>query len=124
MRESRLPVDGLYTFGAPRVGNKNFADRLKLELDGAAHWRVVNEGDLVPHVPPESFFSHAGNRMLLLNQMTTSRRKDVWKRFKRDIWGWIGTAIGELKLEIAGPHQLDSDIGYLQRLAAKVSDSK
>jgi triacylglycerol lipase len=120
MRESNLPVHGLYTFGAPRVGDKNFAQRLDRALDGAAHWRVVNEGDLVPHVPLESFFSHAGNRMLLLNRMTTSRRESVWKRFKKDIWGWIGTAIGEVKLQIAGPHLLDSKNGYLRRLAAQL----
>ena len=60
MRESNLPVDGLYTFGAPRVGDKSFADRLDRALEGAAHWRVVNEGDLGPHVPFEAFFSHGG----------------------------------------------------------------
>ena len=120
MRESDLPVHGLYTIGAPRVGDKRFAERLDRELDGAAHWRVVNEGDLVPHVPLESFFSHAGNRMLLLNRMTTSPRESVWKRFKKDIWGWIGTAIGEVKLQIAGPHLLDSENGYLHRLAAQL----
>ncbi len=120
MLESNLPVHGLYTFGAPRVGDRSFANRLNRELDGAAHWRVVNEGDLVPHVPLESFFSHAGNRMLLLNKMTTSRRENVWKRFKKDIWGWIGTAIGEVKLQIAGPHLLDSENGYLHRLAAQL----
>ena len=122
MRESKLPVDGLYTFGAPRVGDNSFAVRLNRELERAAHWRVVNEGDLVPHVPIEGFFSHAGNRMLLLDRMTTSRRESVWKRFKKDIWGWIGTAIGEVKLQIAGPHLLDSENGYLQRLAAQVPE--
>ena len=120
MCESNLPVHGLYTFGAPRVGDGRFAERLNRVLDGAAHWRVVNEGDLVPHVPLESFFSHAGNRMMLLNRMTTSRRENVWNRFKKDIWGWIGTAIGEVKLQIAGPHLLDSENGYLQRLAAQL----
>lgn len=122
MRESNLPVHGLYTFGAPRVGDKRFAERLNRELEGAANWRVVNEGDLVPHVPLELFFSHAGNRMLLLNRMTASRRESVWKRFKKDIWGWIGTAIGEVTLQIAGPHLLDSDNGYLHRLAVQLPD--
>ena len=120
MRESSLPVHGLYTFGAPRVGDQRFAGRLNRELEGAAHWRVVNEGDLVPHVPPESLFSHAGSRMILLNQMTTSRREDVWRRLKKDIWGWFGTVIGEVKLQIAGPHLLDSENGYLRRLDAQV----
>ena len=124
MLESGLPVHGLYTFGAPRVGDRSFADRLNGELKGAAHWRVVNEGDLVPHVPLEAFFSHAGNRMLLRDRMTTSRSEGVWKKFKKDIWGWIGTTIGEVKLQIAGPHLLDSENGYLQRLAAQAAKSR
>ena len=63
MRESNLPVHGLYTFGAQRVGDRSFAERLDRELGGAAHWRVVNEGDLVPHVPFEGFFTHAVRNM-------------------------------------------------------------
>ena len=54
--ESGLPVHGLYTFGAPRVGDKKFARALNTSLQGvAANWRVVNVDDLVPHVPLESF---------------------------------------------------------------------
>ena len=54
--ESEIPVTGLYTFAAPRVGDRKFARRLDQGLQGSAHWRVVNEGDLVPHVPPRCSF--------------------------------------------------------------------
>ena len=114
--ENGLPVTGLYTFGAPRVGDLDFATRLDKELDGKAHWRVVNEGEVVPHLPPEWGFSHAGNRKLLLKSGKVSASQRSWRRFKKDIWGWIGTAIG--KLNIADPHRLDSQTGYLSRLAA------
>ena len=114
--ENHIPVHGLYTFGSPRVGDKSFAEHLNKQLKNKAHWRVVNEGDIVPHLPPEIFFCHAGNRKLLLSQMSTSTRSDTWNRFKRDIWGWIGTVIGDMKLQIAGPHLLESENGYLRRL--------
>ena len=114
--ENDIPVHGLYTFGAPRVGDKSFARQLDNQLKNKAHWRVVNKGDLVPHLPPEMFFCHAGNRKLLLSQKSKSTSPDTWKRFKKDIWGWIGTVIGDTKLQIAGPHLLDSEKGYLRRL--------
>ena len=122
--ESGLPVHGLYTFGAPRVGDKKFARALDTSLQGvAANWRVVNVDDLVPHVPPESFFSHAGNRMLLLDNGKASRSARTWGDYKESIWGWIGRHLGRRKLRIAAPHVLDSDIGYLQRLAAQSDDT-
>lgn len=118
--ESDLPVHGLYTFGAPRVGDRKFARTLNASLQGvAANWRVVNKDDLVPHVPLESFFSHAGNRMLLMGDGRVSHSGRAWGDFKESMWGWIGRQLGRRRLRIAAPHVLDSDIGYLQRLAAQ-----
>lgn len=114
--ENDIPIHGIYTFGAPRVGDRNFARELNNKLRDKAHWRVVNKGDLVPHLPPEIFFSHAGNRKLLLSEKSRSTNPEDWNRFKKSIWGWIGTVVGDMKLDIAGPHILDSDNGYLRRL--------
>ncbi len=119
LRENDVPVRGLYTFGSPRVGDKKFAKQLNTSLQGQAHWRIVNEGDLVPHVPLEPFFSHAGSRVLLKDNGRVSRSPQDWGKFKEGIWGWIGRTIGRAKLKIAGPHLLDSPNGYLRRLAAQ-----
>ena len=116
--ENGIDVHGLYTFGAPRVGNKQFAKALNERLDGKAHWRVVNRDDIVPHVPLESFFCHAGNRKLLLDDETISNSARDWNDFKESIWGWIGRQLGRRKLKIADPHRLNSETGYLHRLAA------
>ena len=40
----------LYTYGQPRVGNKEFLDLFVDKLDG--HFRLIHNRDLVPHVPP------------------------------------------------------------------------
>ena len=126
--ESGIPVRGLYTFGAPRVGDRRFAELLNDALKGRAHWRVANEGDLVPHVPPELFFSHAGNRMLLRKDEGPTPSKRTWRRFRKDIWGWIGTVVDDAfdevtdLLKITDPHRLDSEGGYLNRLAAALDD--
>jgi triacylglycerol lipase len=44
----------VYTFGAPRVGDPEFAARFDATL--AVSWRVVNAFDLVPLLPPEQIF--------------------------------------------------------------------
>ena len=47
-----------YTFGAPRVGNKEFSSSLQTPI-----YRVVNPLDTVPHIPtPLRGYRHAGVR--------------------------------------------------------------
>jgi len=49
----------VYTFGNPRVGNPDFAATYNNLIPQS--FRVNNNCDIVPHVPPESFgFEHAG----------------------------------------------------------------
>lgn len=50
MAARELSSDGVaacYTFGAPRVGDSEFGDAIKIPI-----YRVVNAADLVPRVPP------------------------------------------------------------------------
>ena len=48
-QDSRLPRPAaLYTFGSPRVGDAEFATNLA----GLHHYRIVNDRDIVTHVPP------------------------------------------------------------------------
>ena len=66
---SRIPVQGVYTFGQPRVGNKGFAAAVNEKL-GSGIYRFVNDRDIVPRVPlfsmgfchygSQRFFDHAG----------------------------------------------------------------
>lgn len=66
---SRIPVQGVYTFGQPRVGTKDFADAVNGKL-GSGIFRFVNDRDIVPRVPlfsmgfchygSQRFFDHAG----------------------------------------------------------------
>lgn len=62
---SRRPVQGMYTFGAPRCGDTRFAS----EFDRHARhyvFRIVNEQDVVPKVAPEFLgYQHAGRHCLL-----------------------------------------------------------
>nr|WP_242045876.1 lipase family protein [Leptolyngbya sp. FACHB-16] len=47
----KFPVQGLYTFGQPRVGDLIFVTEISLALKGRV-FRFVNNNDIVPHIPP------------------------------------------------------------------------
>lgn len=45
---SNIPVQGVYTFGQPRVGSKDFADALNAKL-GSGIFRFVNDREIDDH---------------------------------------------------------------------------
>jgi pimeloyl-ACP methyl ester carboxylesterase len=48
-------VQGLYTFGSPRVGDRQFQENFRLRA-----YRVVNGDDIVARVPPKGPYRHVG----------------------------------------------------------------
>ena len=109
---------GLYTFGAPRVGDKKFKRKFDREFKGVS-FRLVNEHDLICHIPFEGFFSHTGNRMILLDnseQVRTDKPK-VWSDIKEAMWGWMGKVAGkEGAFTTEDYHRLPTEKGYLYQL--------
>jgi triacylglycerol lipase len=58
--ESGIPVQGVYTFGQPRVGDGSFATAVENAIGGRI-FRHVNHRDLVPRVPGFGmFYRHYG----------------------------------------------------------------
>ncbi|MFT4767881.1 MAG: triacylglycerol lipase [Glaciecola sp.] len=112
--ENGIDVYGIYTFASPRPGNAKFASELNKRLK-APHFRIVNSGDLVPHLPPEPFFSHPGNRVILKHNHK-----------KRTKGSWLDERIAALKnfvdmtgkrFDIADNHRLiKGDDSYVPRL--------
>jgi triacylglycerol lipase len=63
LHEAGQRVDGLYTFGAPRVGDRAFSACFNHDLQHCT-FRLVNNQDLVPHLPPRALgYSHVGQLM-------------------------------------------------------------
>jgi len=64
---AREPVNGLYTFGQPRVGDPGFCTQCDSHF-GDAMFRFVNDEDVVtrvpprvlPHLPRPDFYGHSG----------------------------------------------------------------
>ncbi len=62
-----IHVSGVYTFGGPRIGNTQWAKAYSADL-GDRTFRVVNEYDLVPHLPLPGFvlrYWHTQNEVML-----------------------------------------------------------
>lgn len=112
--ENDYPVYGIYTFASPRPGDGAFASALNNRVIGP-HYRVINSGDIVPHLPPEPFFSHPGDRIIL---------KDDLHEISSD--SWFDQRIEALKifiektgdmLDVADNHKLSADDeSYIPRL--------
>ena len=59
--EKDEPVNGLYTFGQPRVGDREFAQNFDADFSGKT-FHYVNNNDVVPRVPPRAVgYSHVGS---------------------------------------------------------------
>jgi triacylglycerol lipase len=55
------PVAGVYTFGQPRVGTRDFGQACDADF-GDFYFRFVNNADIVPRIPPRVLgYWHAGN---------------------------------------------------------------
>ncbi len=70
------------------------------------HFRVVNSGDIVPHVPPEPFYSHPGKRIILKEEARINTKAS-----------WFEQRVGALKIFIANTANL-LDVGDNHRLSA------
>lgn len=57
------------TFGAPRVGNKNFIDEYNKRIKKSI--RIVNENDIITHVPFPIIYTHIHKPIKLVNTNTT-----------------------------------------------------
>ena len=83
------PVNGLYTYGKPRVGAADFEkwfDGLMKSRD----FRFVNDDDIVPHVPPDVFgFEHEGTFLYFDGYGNLKTREDLWTLIKNGIGGEV-----------------------------------
>jgi hypothetical protein len=64
------PASSLITFGCPRVGNPAYCDRIGVAARTRACYRVVDNLDIVTHVPPKllGFYAHPPITIYWLDQ--------------------------------------------------------
>jgi triacylglycerol lipase len=80
-------VDGLYTYGSPRVGNDKFRDSLDVQ-----HYRFVNNSDDVTKIPFYHWgYRHHGDLRYINSDGIVELGTNKWKRFLDRLKGrWDG----------------------------------
>jgi triacylglycerol lipase len=98
-------IHGLYTFGAPRVGDAAFT----AFLPGKCHVRFVHRDDWVPQIPPEFLgFVHRGKLQPVSGSQPRNVRADLltgWQAFSAAVANAsrdLKFRVGELPFQIAG----------------------
>ena len=117
---ANLPVQGLYTFGQPRVGDRKFLKFLRLALP-ARIVRFVNNNDIVTQVPPpgillkywhgERELRFAPDGKLILQVSWRERTRALLRRSKKD----------QLKLDVDSllDHSMDC---YIERVRRQLAE--
>lgn len=67
----------LYTFGCPRVGDREFTQNCE-----GIMYRLVNNNDLIAHLPPPGIYHHAGDLVYIDSQGKLVQQPDVWTQIK------------------------------------------
>ena len=93
LQDAKIHVNGLYTYGQPRVGDNDFAAKFNIRFKSRT-FRVVNNCDIVTRVPMRSIgYSHVGTHVYLdcdLN-LHLDRELSWWFGFTDRIKGRLET---------------------------------
>ena len=112
LTDERMDVSGLYTYGQPRVGDRDFAKQFDVKM-GKSSFRFVNDEDVVTRVPPPPGFKHIGKMCFFDNKGVLYLENTLWHWFRSVSEGVaLRTAAGAAETAIQNPngpgdHNLD-----------------
>ncbi len=119
--KQRFSVDGVYTFGQPRVGDIVFAAEIGLALRGKL-FRFVNNNDIVPHIPPPflpwnplRLYVHLGQQYYFNAFGTMSSRPNSILRFL-NFWLGLTRDAFEPGFSMVNDHRMEYYISRLQKV--------
>ena len=121
--ERRFKVDGLYTFGQPRVGNYEFVNNFGSKFN-QRHFRIVNNEDIVTRIPPRALgYLDSGNILYLDSFGILHKDPKWWQKFLDISYSFIMRASDRFKaLQKQFPNGLeDHDMNkYIDRLKINI----
>jgi len=77
-------VQGVYTFGSPRVGDRGFKEHYRVNT-----YRFVNNNDIVTRVPLPLRYRHVGNLKYIDSEGNITSSIGFWGRFKELLSGGL-----------------------------------
>ena len=120
LTDALIDVAGLYTYGQPRVGDRDFARQFDVKM-GRATFRFVNDEDAVTRVPPPPAYRHVGTTCFFDNRGMLYRENTFWNWFRSVSEGVaLRTQAGAAETALQNPngpgdHGLDYYLRNLQR---------
>lgn len=106
--EQPLIVNGLYTFGSPRVGSYRFSRNFNQDNQGRV-FRFVNNNDIVTRVPVSLRYSHVGSLMYFDNygKLHSDKELSLWNTFWDRIDGRLESFLHLSPLDGISDHNMD-----------------
>ncbi len=120
LQDNGIRVEGLYTFGQPRVGDWMFQRQFNKVL-GDRTFRYVNNNDIVPEVPPPvlpwifpRIYRHVGHRYYFDVQGNLTKNPGIAKRVIDALLGYL---VGTLEQGFDGisDHRMEFYVSHLQK---------
>lgn len=112
--EEDKPVNGLYTFGQPRVGDRSFARNFNQDFGNIA-FRFVNNNDVVTRVPPRATgFRHVGKTLYIDVDGRVQDDIHWWNQFVDRVKGRIED-LGKLGTDGIKDHSMERYIARLEK---------
>ena len=121
---ANLPVQGLYTFGQPRVGDRKFTKFLMLAMPERLV-RFINNNDIVPQVPPPGIFLkywHGDREARFAPEENLTLDVPWWIRARSLVKGSL-TDVHKLGLDSFTDHSMDRYVALTRRQASAAEPS-
>ena len=84
-------VQGLYTFGSPRVGDAAFKKNFHVRT-----YRFVNNNDIVARVPPPVPYEHVGDLKYIDSDGIVNDNPSPWERITNSMRGEISSIVNSM----------------------------
>ncbi len=84
-------VQGLYTYGSPRVGDQDFKKDFNVNT-----YRFVNNSDIVTKVPPPGMYCHVGELKYIDSEGIIHDNTNRWERWSDEIQGKFNNVFNAL----------------------------
>lgn len=108
----------IFSFGAPRVGNRAYASFLKIR-----HYRWVNNNDVVPRIPPRLLGYHHMGREIYVNRKGKISRIHNWLRFQDRLRGFM-QGLGKGKIDYLSDHSMKEYVMIIRNLYQSQQEGK
>ncbi|MEB3291673.1 MAG: lipase family protein [Synechococcales bacterium] len=95
------PIQAVYTYGAPRVGNRSFQQQFNAQLQDRT-FRLVNDADIVPRLPAVTLgYIHTGQvfhfNAIGTLQLYCDRKNQRLRRLGRGLLRWLDGDLEEVR---------------------------